>query len=98
MANNDAPFRNVVNLLKNLFPHKEYYLSTKLLESLGIKVSAMDLETGRPADSGPQFCEPYVSEQFDKVFEFDRRYEKASEDFGPLNEGSVFCTAFKIGR
>jgi hypothetical protein len=29
----------------------------------------MDLETGKPADSGPQFCDPYPSQEFDKLFE-----------------------------
>jgi len=96
MANNDTSLRNVVNLLRNLYYHKGSYLSTEYLESLGIMVSAMDFETGRPADSGPQFCEPYPSEQFDRVFEFDKLYE-ASKDFGPLDEGDVYCTALGIG-
>ena len=35
---------------------------------MGIEVAAMDIRTGAPADSGPQFCDLYPRGEFDAMF------------------------------
>jgi hypothetical protein len=79
------------SLLRKVHRHRGPYLSTADLESLGIKLSGMDIETGRPADSGQQFCNLYLSKKFDTLF------EKVSANFQGLDEGCVYSTAFGIG-
>jgi len=87
----DHPYHHVASLLRKVHRHRGPYLSTDDLESLGIKLSGMDIETGRPADSGQQFCSLYPSKEFDKLF------EKVSANFEGLDEGCVYSTAFGIG-
>src|SRR5439155_26875061 len=87
----DHPFYRVIDLLRKVGRKRGSYLSADDLESLGIKLSGMDIETGRPADSGPQFCDPYPSKEFDKLL------EKVSANFQALDEGDVYSTAFGIG-
>ena len=87
----DCSYYRVAHLLRKVYRKPGSYLSADDLESLCIKVSEMDLETGRPADSGPQFCDLYPSKEFDKLF------EKASANFQGLDEGGVYSTAFGIG-
>ena len=52
----------------------------------------MDIETGTPADSGPQFCKPYPSQEFDKVFEKVSADLRLGED-----EEDAYATAWSIG-
>ena len=84
-------FNHVAYLLRKVHRKRGSYLSADDLTSLGIKVSEMDLETGRPADSGPQFCDPYPSEEFDKLF------EKVSADLRLGDEEYVYSAAFEVG-
>jgi hypothetical protein len=88
----DHPFYRVVDLLRRVRRKRGSYLSADDLECLGIKQSGMDIETGRPADSGPQFCEPYPSQEFDKVFEKVSADLRLGED-----EDDVYVTAWGIG-
>jgi hypothetical protein len=87
----DHPFYRVVDLLRKVRRKRGSYLSVDDLESLGIKLSGMDIETGRPADSGPQFCDPYPSQKFDKLF------EKVSADLRLGDEEDVYATAHGMG-
>jgi hypothetical protein len=87
----DHPYYRVASLLRQVHRRRGPYLSADDLESLGIKLSGMGIETGRPADSGPQFCDLYPSKEFDKLF------EKVSANFQALDEGDVYSTAFGIG-
>jgi hypothetical protein len=87
----DHPYYRVAHLLRKVHRKHGSYLSADDLESLGIKVSEMDLETGRPADAGPQFCEPYPSQEFDKVF------EKVSADLRLGDEEDVYAAGHGMG-
>jgi hypothetical protein len=88
----DDPYYHVACLLWKIRDKRGSYLSTDDLERLGIKLSSMDTETGKPADSGPQFGEPYPSQEFDKHF------EKVSVDLGlGEDENDVYSTAWGIG-
>ena len=51
----DLLFDHVVHLLRKVHRKRGSYLGADDLTSLGIKVSEMDLETGRSADPGPRF-------------------------------------------
>jgi hypothetical protein len=87
----DLLFNHVSHLLRKVHRKRGSYLSADDLTSLGIKVSEMDLETGRPADSGPQFCNPYPNQEFDKLF------EKVSADLRLGDEEYVYSAAFEVG-
>lgn len=88
----DLPYYRVAQLLRRVRDKRGSYLSASDLERLGIKLSGMDIETGRPADSGPQFCEPYPSQEFDNVFEKVSVDLRLGED-----ENDVYVTAWGIG-
>ncbi|KIX02802.1 uncharacterized protein Z518_08745 [Rhinocladiella mackenziei CBS 650.93] len=90
--NEDHPYYHVASLLRKVHRHRGPYLSPDDLESLGIKVSGMDIKTGRPTDSGQQFCTLYPSKQFDKLFE-----KVSAKHFQDLDEGGVYGTALGIG-
>jgi len=87
----DQTYYDVASVLQKVHQRRGPYLSADDLESLGIELSGMDIETGRPADSRPQFCDLYPSQEFDKLF------EKVSADLHPYDEGRVYDTAFGIG-
>jgi hypothetical protein len=44
-------------------------LSNDDLATISIEIVAMDIKTGTPADSGPQFCDLYPRGEFDAMFE-----------------------------
>src|SRR5947209_18899637 len=46
---------------------------------------------GRPADSGPQFCDPYPSPEFDKLF------QKVSADLRLGDEENVYYEGHGMG-
>ena len=87
----DLLFNHVAHLFRKVHRKRGSYLGADDLTSLGIKVSEMDLETGRPADSGPQFCDLYPSQEFDKLF------EKVSADLRLGDEEYVYSAAFEVG-
>jgi len=91
----DLPYDRVAHLLRKVHRKRGSYLSTDDLKNFGIKVFDMDLETGRPADSGLQFCNPYPRQEFDKLF------EKVSADLqlgdgGDIDE-DVYSAAVGMG-
>jgi len=86
----DYPCYHVARVFRKIHRTRGSYLSTEYLESLNIKVSEMDLETGRPEDSGPQFCRLYPRRAFDKLF------EKVSAEFEYLDEGDMESTGYGI--
>jgi len=86
----DYPFYHVARVFRKIHRTRGSYLSTEDLESLNIKVSEMDLETGRPDDLGPQFCKLYPRRAFDKLF------EKVSTDFRHFDDGEVETTGYGI--
>jgi hypothetical protein len=73
-------YRHVCNLTIELLRHPTYYLNSDDLASNGIEVAAMDIKTGTPADSGPQFCDLYPSREFDAMF---KMVDKWPEPKGP---------------
>ena len=83
----DLLFDNVAHLLWKVYRKPGSYLSADDLTSLSIKVSEMDLETGRSADSGPRFYDLYPSQEFDKLF------EKVSTDLRLGDEEYVYSAA-----
>jgi len=86
----DAPYNHVVELYNKTRRPCGSYLSDKDLESLKIRASEMDLETGKPADSGPQFGTPCPSDEVDKLF------EKVSNDFRNLEDANVYHTGYGV--
>jgi hypothetical protein len=66
--NRDHYFQ-VRDLAVELLRHPTYYLNSDDLASNGIEVAAMDIKTGTPADSGPQFCDLYPCREFDTMFQ-----------------------------
>jgi hypothetical protein len=84
-------YHRVAALLRKVDRKRGSYLSADDLESLGIKLSGMDIETGRPAGSGPQFCDPYPSPEFDKLF------EKVSADLRLGDEENVYYAGHGMG-
>jgi len=86
----DYPFYHVARVFRKIRRTRGPYLSTEYLESLNIKVSEMDLETGRPEDSGPQFCSLYPRRALDKLF------KKVSTDFRYFDDGGVESTGYGI--
>jgi hypothetical protein len=91
--NRDHPFYRVIDLLVKLSTKPGSYLSTDDLDSLGIKLSGMDINTGRPADDGPQFCDLYPSQDFHDLF------ENELIDHWPSikTESNVYCSANAVG-
>jgi len=65
----DHPFYAVANIAKKVIIHESSYLNSDDLAKLGVEVTAMDIETGAPADSGPQFCDLYPTREFDIIFQ-----------------------------
>jgi|SRR5271156_2313024 len=89
--NRDHPFYRVIDLLVKVSTKPGSYLSTDDLDSLGIKLSGMDINTGKPADDGPQFCDLYPSQDLDDLF------ENESIDYWPSKETNVYCAADAVG-
>jgi len=89
--NEDDPFDRLTSLLRKVHRRLGPYFSADDLESLGIELSGMDIETGRPADSGPQFCDPYPSLKFNKLFKKVSAYPEI------VDEDSEYSSAFGIG-
>jgi hypothetical protein len=57
---------------------------------MGIEVAAMDIETGTPADSGPQFCDLYPCREFDAMF------KTVPVQWPPLKKRGVYYAALQI--
>jgi hypothetical protein len=66
--NNQHPYFPVRDLAVKLLRHPTLYLNSDDLVTNGIEVAAMDIRTGTPADSGPQFCDLYPRKEFDAMF------------------------------
>src|SRR3989442_1765615 len=58
-SSRDNPYYHVRDLAVKLLRHPTLYLNSDDLAAAGIEVAAMDIKTGTPADSGPQFCDLY---------------------------------------
>ena len=59
---------------------------------MGIEVAVMDIKTGTPADSGPQFCDLYPCREFDAMF------KKVIVQWPPLKKPSVYYAALQMMR
>jgi hypothetical protein len=66
--NNQHPYFPVRDLAVKLLRHPTLYLNSDDLATNGIEVAAMDIRTGTPADSGPQFGHLYPSKEFNAMF------------------------------
>lgn len=64
----DHPFIRVRDLSLKLLQRRTLYVDNDDLVEYGIEVTAMDIETGAPTDSGPQFCDLYPQKEFDAIF------------------------------
>src|SRR5436190_15880741 len=78
--NRDRPYYHVRDLAVRLLQHPTLYLNSDDLATTGIEVAAMDIKTGTPADSGPQFCDLYPSKEFDAIF---KMVDKWPQQMGP---------------
>ena len=87
--NRAHPFYPVTNLLAEIVPRRGPYLSAEDLERFGIKLSSMDVETGKPEDSGPQFCDLYPSKEFDEPFE--------KNIYWPRYRERAYYAAYEVG-
>ena len=63
------PYFHVRGLVVELLHRPPLFLNSDDLATAGIEVAAMDIKTGTPADSGPQFCDLYPCREFDAMFE-----------------------------
>jgi hypothetical protein len=72
--------------------HPSSYLTDDDLATMGIEVTAMDIKTGVPADSGPQFCDLYPSREFDAMFKKTKPVE------WPHKKPGVYFAALQIMR
>jgi hypothetical protein len=86
----DHPFYRVRGLASKLVRHPSSYLSHDDLTTMGIEVAAMDIKTGTPADSGPQFCDLYPCREFDAMF------ETVPVQWPPLKKRGVYYAALQI--
>jgi hypothetical protein len=86
--NNQHPYYPVRDLAVKLLQHPTLYLNNDDLTTNGIEVTAMDIRTGTPADSGPQFCELYPSKEFDAMFKM--------VDEWPQQRGGFVYESFQI--
>jgi hypothetical protein len=74
----DYPFYQVRELLVKVLEKSGSYLSSEDLMDFGIELSSMDIETGVPEDSGPQFCHLLPCDKFNKLYK-----ERVSIDYWP---------------
>jgi hypothetical protein len=65
---NQHPYFSVRDLAVKLLQHPTLHLNSDDLATNSIEVVAMDIRTGIPADSGPQFCDLYPCREFDAMF------------------------------
>ena len=66
--NEDNSYYHVRDLAVKLLLNPTLHLNNDDLTTAGIEVAAMDIKTGTPADSGPQFCNLYPCREFDVMF------------------------------
>jgi hypothetical protein len=66
--NEDNSYYHVRDLAVKLLLNPTLHLNNDDLTTAGIEVAAMDITTGTPADSGPQFCDLYPRGEFDAMF------------------------------
>jgi len=67
--NRDHPYYHVRDLTIKVVQRPPSPLNSDDLQTLGVEVTGMDIATGKPADSGPQFCDLYPLREFDSIFE-----------------------------
>ena len=86
----DHPFIRVRDLSLKLLQRRTLYVDNDDLVEYGIEVTAMDIETGAPTDSGPQFCDLYPHKEFDAIFKMVEGW--------PLRRGTgVYWAAREMG-
>src|SRR5277367_1159825 len=88
--NPDHPYYHVRDLVVKILHHPTLYLSSDDLATIGIEVAAMDIKTGTPADSGPQFCDLYPRREFDTLFQ--------KVDEWPQRKPGVYYGALQMRR
>lgn len=66
--NEDNSYYHVRDLAVKLLLNPTLHLNNDDLTTAGIEVAAMDITTGAPADSSPQFCDLYPRGEFDAMF------------------------------
>ena len=91
----DHPFYHVTDLLVKVGRKPGSYLSAEDLDRLGIKLSSMNIETGTPADSGPQFCDLYPSQEFDNLFK--ERVPFDTIQLWPMYQRDEYSAAYGVG-
>lgn len=89
--NRDHPYYHVRDLFAELLSHPKQYLSSDDLAKAGIEVVTMDIATGVPADSGPQFCDLCPQKEFDAMFNMVEKWPRRK---GP----EVYFAAIQMGQ
>ena len=83
--NRDHSYFHVRDLAVKLLHRPPLSLNSDDLAAMGIEVAAMDIKTGTPADSSPQFCDLYPLREFDAMFEkIDEWPQRQGPDAGYL--------------
>jgi hypothetical protein len=77
--NRDHPYYHVRDLAVKLLYHPTLSLNSDDLATIGIEIVAMDIKTGTPADSGPQFCDLYPRGEFDAMFKMVDEWPQLKE-------------------
>ena len=76
---NRHPYFHVRDLAVKLLRHPTLHLNSDDLATNSIEVVAMDIRTGTPADSGPQFCDLYPRGEFDAMFKMVDEWPRLKE-------------------
>ena len=84
------PYFHVRDLAVKLLRHPTLHLNSDDLATNSIEVVAMDIRTGTPADSGPQFCDLYPCREFDVMFQ--------KVDEWPQRKPGVYYGALQMRR
>ena len=98
--NRDHPYYHVRDLFVELLSHPKQYLSSDDLAKAGIEVAAMDIKTGIPADSGPQFCDLCPQKEFDAIFNMVEKWPRRNGPgvyFAAIQMGQLIHTTFHGG-
>ena len=85
-------FYSVRDLASKLILHPPSYLTSDDLAKMGIEVTAMDIKTDTPTDSGPQLCDLCPCREFDAMF------KNAPVQWPPLKNRGNYYAALQMMR
>ena len=85
-------FNNARDAVIKLYEHRNPHLDDADLKAFRIKLSKMDLQTGAPTGSGPQFCEPYPAKEFEMRF----KNEGCKAGWPRYRDRYSYCAALEL--